>query len=80
MEDLHKYLYNENEGFNMLKNMFPRIIDIIIQENNLLIKYVVIDQNIDMWIDNYEKLDKILKKTFKQLDHNKQYYIKILKE
>ena len=80
MEELYTFLYNENKGIEILKNTFPRIIDIKIQGNNLLIEYMVPEQSMDMWIENYEKLDKILKQTYKYLDHDKQYYIKILKE
>jgi hypothetical protein len=80
MEELYKFLYNENKGFKLLTDNFPRIIDINIQHNNLTIKYVVGEQKVDMWIENYEKLDKILKQTYKHLDNDKQYYIKIVKE
>lgn len=75
MADIKSLYINTKEVIMQLKNEFPRIINCYIDDNKLYIEYYSVD-SIEIWIDNYSKLEKVLKNNFSKYHEDKYYIIK----
>lgn len=61
-----------------LKNISPRIVEAYINNKSHLVIHYYATDNMELWIDDYEKLNNILKECFEKYHKDKTFSFKVV--